>query len=75
MEQLVFVGILIILIGFALVIMGTISKSKRNVEWVFGGFIGPIPFGAASKNYLLVFLIIIFMFLLIISFILSRVYI
>ncbi len=74
MEQLVPIGILVILIGIVLILVGAVSKSKGKVEWAFGGFIGPIPFGAASRGDLLKLVIIISIIFLIASIILSRNY-
>jgi uncharacterized membrane protein len=56
-EQLIIIGFLTVFIGIALIIIGSIltaTKSKQTkVEWGFGGFIGPIPFGAASREDIL----------------------
>lgn len=75
MEQLIPIGILIILIGFILVIIGAASKAKGKVEWAFGGFIGPIPFGIASREDLLkliIFISIIFLFVFVLLNLLGR---
>jgi len=71
MEQLVAIGIIVIVIGIMLIIIGSISmiKSKGKTEWAIGGFIGPIPFGWASREDLLKFIIfvsIVFLFVFII---------
>lgn len=73
MEQLIPIGILIIFIGFVVVITGLILltlKSKGKTEYGFGGFIGPIPFGFATRKeflYLIIglsiVLIIVFLFI------------
>jgi len=59
MVELIPIGILIILIGVILLIVGIASKTKGKIEWAFGGFIGPIPFGAASREDLLKLIIFI----------------
>lgn len=59
-----------VLIGMSLIMVGGVmqtkeSSGKSKVEWAFGGFIGPIPFGFASREDLLkavVALSIIFLF-------------
>jgi uncharacterized membrane protein len=53
MERLVLAGLVAILLGFVLVVIGmvlTTLRAKVRVEWAFGGFIGPIPFGFASRE-------------------------
>lgn len=75
-EQLIPIGIIVILIGFALVVIGSIlatSKSKdAKVEWAVGGFIGPIPFGFASRGDLLKIIIVISAIFLVAFLILSK---
>ncbi len=72
-ENLIPIGIFVILIGFIIVLVGAIMStkgSKTKVDWVFGGFIGPVPFGVASREDWLKFIIvlsIIFLFVFILS--------
>ena len=54
---LIFIGILLIIIGFFLITFSSIKESK--VEIAVGGFIGPIPFGFATSKELLILIIII----------------
>jgi uncharacterized membrane protein len=62
-EQLILIGFFIVFVGIVLIIVGSIltaTKSKQTkVEWGFGGFIGPIPFGAASREDILKVIMII----------------
>jgi len=58
-EQLVTVGIIVILLDSGLVIIGSIlntSKSNSNTktEWGFFGLIGPFPigFGSSKQSFL-----------------------
>ena len=48
---LVPIGFLIIFIGIAIVLIGSMSqgKDKTKTHIGFGGFIGPIPFGFANS--------------------------
>ncbi len=64
--DLITVGIITVFVGVALLIIGSVlQSSKVKTEWAFGGFIGPIPFGFASREDLLKFIVIIsFIFLL-----------
>ena len=62
-EQLIPLGFLMIIIGIVIVFIGSIltaSKSKNvKVDWGVGGFIGPIPFGAASREDILKLIMIV----------------
>lgn len=61
-EKIILIGFLVIFLGITIVIIGsslTGSKSKTRVEWGIGGFIGPIPFGAASREDILKMIIIV----------------
>ncbi len=55
MEQLIRVGILLIIIGFIAVFFGLLKGSKESTsstKVAVGGFIGPIPFGFGNdKNF------------------------
>jgi uncharacterized membrane protein len=59
MDQLVFAGTVIVIIGIALIFIGAALSSERKtdgkteVRWGFGGFIGFIPFGFASDRNML----------------------
>ena len=51
-------GIVLIIVGFLLVFIGTlkhISSSETNSEFAFVGFIGPIPFGFGSSKQAIIF--------------------
>ncbi|MEM5798695.1 MAG: DUF131 domain-containing protein [Candidatus Aenigmatarchaeota archaeon] len=45
--DIAFIGILLIVIGFLILLF---AAKPEKVEWGFGGFIGPIPFGFASSK-------------------------
>lgn len=56
MEQhLVSGGIILILIGFVLVFIGSLvgAQGRGEARWGVGGFIGPLPFGFASEKNML----------------------
>ena len=64
-EQLIPIGFLLIFVGIVIIMIGSLlstSKSKTRVEWGFGGFIGPIPFGAASRGDILKLIMIVSLF-------------
>lgn len=74
MKDLVSVGIIVILVGFALTFIGALQQSKEQgtAKVTFGGFIGPIPFGFGNdKNFLYIAMAIAFLFFLF-WFVLSR---
>jgi len=56
-QNLTSLGILIILIGFALVLIGALTQvfsgGKSDTKVAFGGFIGFIPFGFSNDKRLL----------------------
>ena len=54
--NLISVGLVIILIGFALVFIGSFLGGK-NTKVAVGGFIGPIPFGWANDPKMLPWII------------------
>jgi uncharacterized membrane protein len=62
-EHLILLGFLVIVIGIVIVFIGSIltaSKSKNvKVDWGVGGFIGPIPFGVASREDILKLIMIV----------------
>ncbi|MCX8178571.1 MAG: hypothetical protein N3D75_01940 [Candidatus Aenigmarchaeota archaeon] len=66
-ETMFLVGFSLIFIGIILILISSIRSAK--VEYAFGGFIGPIPFGWANTKQGLV-LIIILLFL--VAFLLYR---
>jgi uncharacterized membrane protein len=57
--QLVSLGIFVILIGFALVIIGSLMSQKGDAKVAVGGFIGFIPFGFANDKKMLYVLLMI----------------
>ena len=75
-EQIILLGFLVIVIGIVIVFIGSIltaSKSKNmKVDWGFGGFIGPIPFGAASRGDILKLIMVISLIFFILFFILGK---
>ncbi len=58
-EYILPIGILFILIGFALIIIGSFLSAPKETKTgvAVGGFFGPIPFGFATDKKLLYVLI------------------
>ncbi len=51
--KIVNLGVILILLGFAIVIIGSLMQgTSENTKIAFGGFIGPIPFGWANDKRL-----------------------
>ncbi|MBU5689650.1 MAG: hypothetical protein QXM68_00995 [Candidatus Aenigmatarchaeota archaeon] len=55
-DNLFVVGFALIFLGMIIIIISSLKSSK--VEYAFGGFIGPIPFGWASSKYGLILVIL-----------------
>ena len=58
MEQIISLGILLMVIGFIIVFFGVLKGSKEassKTKIAFGGFIGPIPFGFGNDKNLVWF--------------------
>ena len=55
MEQLISLGVLLMLVGFIIIFFGILKGSKETASGTkiaVGGFIGPIPFGFGNdKNF------------------------
>ena len=61
MEQLISLGILLIIIGFIAVFFGVLKGAKETntkTKVAVGGFIGPIPFGFGNDKNLVWFVTI-----------------
>ncbi|MBI2652091.1 DUF131 domain-containing protein [Candidatus Woesearchaeota archaeon] len=61
MEQLIILGILLIIIGFIIVFFGIFMGAKESdskTKVAVGGFIGPIPFGFGNDKNLVWFVAI-----------------
>jgi len=72
-ENIVQIGFLVVLLGFALIVLGGFVKSKeKKIDWAFGGFIGPFVFGFASREDWLKFIIIVSIIFLFIFVFLNR---
>lgn len=56
-QHLVPIGILLVIVGIALLIAGSMLSAKTSVKWGFGGFIGPFPFGWANDPKILPWII------------------
>ena len=72
MDRIVTLGILLVFIGVFIIIAGSLSGKESRVEFGFGGFIGPIPFGFASNRNMLYFVVGMLMVILILSFFLAH---
>ena len=62
MEQLIGIGILLMIIGFFIVFFGMFMGAKESdskAKVAVGGFIGPIPFGFGNDKNLVLFVTII----------------
>ena len=61
MEQLVSIGIWVIIIGFAILFFGFLKSAQEGTsktKVAVGGFIGPIPFGFGNDKALLWFVVL-----------------
>ena len=59
LQNLIGIGVLLIIIGFIVVFFGMLSGSKdSNTKVAIGGFIGPIPFGFGNDKNLVWFVTI-----------------
>ena len=73
--QLASIGFVVVLIGIALIIVGSVisaTKSKTKTYFGFGGFIGPIPFGFANKKEILYLIIAVSVIMIIAFLVLGR---
>jgi len=64
MEQLISIGVIMILIGFVIVFLGTFMAAKETTsktKVAVGGFIGPIPFGFGNDKNFVWFVTILFL--------------
>ena len=52
-EQILGLGIILIFIGFILVFVSALLGGQGESKFAIGGFIGPIPFGSASRGDIL----------------------
>ena len=75
MNQLISLGILLIISGFVVVFFGLLIGSKEstsNTKVAVGGFIGPIPFGVGNDKNLVwmvaILSVVLFLLLLFFSF-------
>jgi len=65
-NQLIFIGMFLLVIGIFLLIVGSILNAKTDkVRFSFFGLVGPIPFGFANDKRMLYFSIILTLVLLI----------
>lgn len=62
-------GILIILIGFALVVVGALTSPNKDAKVAVGGFIGFIPFGFGNDKQMVWSLIVLTVSLMIFFFV------
>ena len=74
MEQLISIGVLLMIIGFIIVFFGIFmgAKESSKTKVAVGGFIGPIPFGFGNdKNFvwfITILSLVLFLFWLFFSF-------
>ncbi|MFQ6010510.1 MAG: hypothetical protein ACE5J7_05340 [Candidatus Aenigmatarchaeota archaeon] len=69
-QNIVLIGFILLVLGIALIIIGSILSGKGETKWAVGGFIGPLPFGVGSSMQLAVLVTIIafVIFILLIAF-------
>lgn len=71
-QNLVALGILLIVIGFVIVFFGISGSKDSKTKIAVGGFIGPIPFGFGNDRNLVILItilsIVIFLIWLLFSF-------
>ena len=59
-QQIISIGILVILLGFAIVFIGSfLGTQKSEAKVAVGGFVGFIPFGFANDKRMLWILMVI----------------
>jgi uncharacterized membrane protein len=68
MEHLILIGVVVVFVGIALVIIGSLAggEGKGGAKIAVGGFIGPIPFGFSNDRqmlYVVITLAIIMLFI------------
>jgi len=72
-ENLIPIGVVVIFLGFFIILLGALMGTRDSkVEWAFGGFIGPVPFGFASKKEWLKFIIVVSLIFLLVFVLLNR---
>jgi len=55
---MLFLGILLIILGFLVIIFSLISSGKGETKFAIVGFLGPIPFGFGNDRALVIGLLI-----------------
>jgi len=73
-EQLVSLGLIIIVVGFAVLLAGVFSQAKSKTKVEGGGivFIGPIPIGFATNKQIFYLLLAVSVILIITFLLLGR---
>lgn len=71
-EKLFLLGIILIFLGVFITIISSLLSGSDKIEYGFGGFIGPIPFGWASNKRMLYSVMTFSLIVLILFLILSR---
>ncbi len=71
-EKLFLIGIGLIFIGILVTIISAFIQGKGKVEYGFGGFIGPIPFGFGSNERMVYIVIALSLIVLLIFFLLNK---
>ena len=54
MNNLVTIGMVVVFLGIALVVIGSLTEAKQT-KFAVGGLIGPIPFGFANDKTMFYF--------------------
>ena len=58
LENLVLIGIIVVIAGTILILIGALSTAKGDIKVGVGGFIGTFPFGFANDPRMLQIVII-----------------
>ena len=72
MEQFIWIGILLIFVGFTIILFGALrNQNDSNTKVAVGGFIGFIPFGFGNDKQMVWFVTIMSVILFVLWFIFS----
>ncbi|MEM4367431.1 MAG: hypothetical protein QW350_01880 [Candidatus Aenigmatarchaeota archaeon] len=67
-EKIFLIGIILIFAGILLTIISAFLSGSKKIDFAFGGFIGPIPFGWATDHKYLIIILFLLLFSILIFF-------
>ncbi|MEM5799202.1 MAG: hypothetical protein QXZ43_00845 [Candidatus Aenigmatarchaeota archaeon] len=67
-EKIFLIGIILIFAGILLTIISAFLSGNKKINFAFGGFIGPIPFGWATDYKYLIIILFLLLFSILIFF-------